>query len=242
MKFHTTALVSLCLGFAVSVLGDTEFDEFDEFEEEMQQKVDSVNVPDPIEQVNRGIWWINDKLYFYVLKPVAVGYKSVTPQPVRESVAAFFTNLAFPKRLANNLLQLKFRGAAEEFRNFTFNSTAGCLGLFNVAEKHYGWSSRDEDFGQTLAAYGASPWMAVHLPLLGPSNLRDSIGLVPDMFLDPVMYIDSWGARMAIRSGDRVNVVSLNIGLYEGVKEEQMDVYRFLQDAYEQNRIKKIEE
>jgi phospholipid-binding lipoprotein MlaA len=166
----------------------------------------------------------------------------VTPQPVRESVAAFFTNLAFPKRLANNLLQLKFRGAAEEFRNITFNSTAGCLGLFNVAEKHYGWSSRDEDFGQTLAAYGASPWMAVHLPLLGPSNLRDSIGLVLDMFLDPVMYIDSWGARMAIRSGDRVNVVSLNIGLYEGVKEEQMDVYRFLQDAYEQNRIKKIEE
>jgi HSP20 family molecular chaperone IbpA len=73
-------------------------------------------------------------------------------------------------------------------------------------------------------------------------TLRDTVGMLPDMFLDPVMYIDSWGARMAVRSGDKVNYVSLNIGVYEDVKEENLDVYRFLQDAYEQNRSKKMED
>ncbi len=238
--FAALACMVFC-GAALAQVGDA-LDDFDQFDGEIQRQVDAISVPDPIEPVNRGFWWFNDKLYFYLLKPVAVGYKSVTPKPVRKSVGNFFDNLGFPKRLVNNLLQLKFRGAGEELRNFTFNTTAGCLGLFNVAEDHYGWAPRDEDFGQTLASYGAGPWMAVHLPLFGPSNLRDTVGKLPDMFLDPVMYIDSWGARMAVRSGDRVNSVSLNIGFYEDIKEEQLDVYRFLQDAYEQNRHKKIKE
>jgi phospholipid-binding lipoprotein MlaA len=242
MKISVSIAVSMATAVIWTAWGADEFDDFEQFENEIRQQVDAVDVADPLEQINRGIWWFNDKLYFYLLKPVAGGYKYVTPQPVRESVYNFFENLAFPKRLANNLLQLKFRGAAEELRNFTFNSTAGCLGFFNVTKNHYGWNDRNEDFGQTMASYGADPWMTVHLPLLGPSNLRDTLGKLPDMFLDPVMYIDSWGARMAIRGGERVNYTSLNIGFYEGIKEEQLDVYRFLQDAYEQNRLQKIKE
>ena len=225
----------------VAAQDDGGFAEFEEFDKEIREQVEAARVADPIEPVNRGSCWLNDKLYFYLLKPVAVGYKTVTPKPVRKSVNNFFKNLGFPKRVVNNLLQLEFRGAAEELRNFTFNTTAGCLGLFNVAEERYGWESDDEDFGLTMARYGAGPWMAVHIPILGPSNLRDTVGMLPDMFLDPVMYIDSWGARMAVRSGDKVNFVSLNIGIYEGIKEENLDVYRFLQDAYEQNRSKKME-
>ena len=241
MRFSVVVLACFAtLGIAIAQ--DEDFDDFDEFDKEIQEQVDAAKVPDPIEPVNRGFWWLNDKLYFYALKPVATGYKTVTPKPVRTSVRNFFKNLGFPKRLVNNLFQLKFRGAGEELRNFTFNTTAGCLGLFDVAEDHYGWEPRDEDFGQTMAHYGAGQWMAVHLPVFGPSNLRDSLGMIPDMFLDPVMYIDSWGGRFAIRSGQEVNRTSLHLGLYEDIKKENLDVYRFLQDAYEQNRAKKLEE
>ena len=221
---------------------DDDFGDFDEFDDEIQQKLDAAKVADPMEPVNRGLYWVNDKLYFYALKPISVGYKSVVPNPARKSVSNFFRNLGFPKRFINNVLQLKWRGAAEELRNFTFNSTAGVLGLFNVAENHYGWEARNEDFGQTLAHYGAGSWMAVHLPVLGPSNLRDSLALIPDFALDPVTYIDAFGTRLAIRSGYVINKTSLNIGLYEDIKDESLDPYRFIQDAYEQNRDKKVKE
>lgn len=239
MKFTLIAL--LCVAITFRTLGQEE-DVFDDFEDEIQLQLVSTKVPDPLESVNRGFYWVNDKFYFYALKPISVGYKTVMPEPVRKSVNNFFKNLGFPKRVVNNLLQMKWRGAAEEFRNFTFNSTAGALGLFNVAENHYKWQARDEDFGQTLGHYGADSWMAVHLPLFGPSNLRDSIGLVPDLFLNPVFYIDSWGVSLAIRSGEVVNQTSLNIGFYEDLKESSLDPYRFMQDAYEQNRRKKLEE
>ncbi len=242
MKFFASVVVCFAaLGVAIAQ-NNAEFDEFAEFEDEIQSQIAVTQVPDPIESVNRGFCWLNDKLYFYALKPVATGYKYVMPKPARQSVDNFFNNLGFPKRVVNNLLQLKFSGAGEETRNFVVNTTAGCLGLFNVAENYYGWEKRDEDFGQTMAHYGASQWMAVHLPALGPSNLRDSLGMIPDLFLDPVMLIDCWWGRAAITGGNYVNFTSLRIGLYEDVKRENLDVYRFLQDAYEQNRAKKIEE
>ncbi len=246
MKYgELTMKVVLTALFCVLITCGTfaqEGDVFFEFEDDIQQQLKSTRVPDPLEPVNRGFYWFNDKLYFYALKPVAVGYKTVIPEPARKSINNFFNNLGFPKRLVNNLLQLKWRGAAEELRNFTFNSTAGVLGLFNVAENHYQWEARDEDFGLTLAHYGAGSWMAVHLPVLGPSNLRDSVGMVPDFFLNPVSYIDSWGASISIRSGEVVNGTSLHIGQYEDMKAESLDPYRFIQDAYEQNRQKKSEE
>ncbi|MFO7937172.1 MAG: VacJ family lipoprotein [Kiritimatiellia bacterium] len=242
MKISAILLTCLMLLNPLRAQDDFEFDEFDDFEEEIQRQVDITQVPDPVEPVNRGVFWLNDKLYFYALKPVALGFRTVTPKPVRQSIHNFFNNLGFPQRLVNNLLQLKFRGAAEELRNFTFNTTAGCLGFVNLAENNYGWEARDEDFGQTMAHYGAGPWMAVHLPLFGPSNLRDSVGLIPDLFLDPVMYVDSLGTRLAIRASDRVNYTSLHIGFYEDIKKEKLDVYRFMQDAYEQNRAEKIKE
>lgn len=238
MKF--VLMLLLCGAMTYRTMG--EVDVFDDFEDDIQLQLGSTKVADPLESVNRGLFWVNDKLYFYALKPVSVGYKTVMPEPVRKSVNNFFKNLGFPKRVVNNLLQMKWSGAAKELRNFTFNSTAGVLGLFNVAENHYKWQAYDEDFGQTLGYYGAGPWMAVHLPILGPCNLRDSIGLVPDMFLNPVYYIDSWGVSLSITSGDVVNQTSLRIGMYEEMKASNLDPYRFMQDAYEQNRSKKLEE
>jgi len=84
--------------------------------------------------------------------------------------------------------------------------------------------------------------MAVHLPLFGPSNLRDTLGMIPDMFLSPISYIESLLVRIAVYSENVVNNTSLRIGLYEGLKEEHVDLYRFLQDAYEQHRDAQIRE
>jgi len=224
-----------------SVLSD-EFDGFSDFEEELQEQVDVARVPDPLEPLNRGIWWVNDKLYLYVLEPVASGYSKVIPKAGRQSIANAFDNLQAPERVVNNLLQMKFSDAGTEFKRFVCNSTVGVLGLRDPASKKHEMKPQPEDFGQTLGHYGVKPVMALHLPLLGPSNLRDTLGMIPDVFLNPVYYVESLAAKIAIKSEEVVNDTSLRLGVYEDIKKERLDVYAFLQNAYEQNRLKKIEE
>jgi phospholipid-binding lipoprotein MlaA len=219
-----------------------EIDLFDEFDQELEAQVEQVQVPDPLEPLNRGIWWMNDKLYFYALKPVATGYKEVVPEAGRRSVVNAFQNLKAPERVVNNLLQLKVAESGTELKRFVCNSTVGGLGFWDPATDRYDIPRHKEDFGQTLAHYGVKPMMTLHLPVLGPSNLRDTIGMIPDHFLYPVSYIESLAARVAIHSEDAVNRTSLHLGVYEDMKAEHLDMYRFMQDAYEQNRQKKIEE
>ena len=219
-----------------------EFDEFAEFEAELQAQVDEAQVSDPLEPLNRGIWWVNDKLYTYLLKPVATGYKKVVPDEGRQSVANAFDNIRAPERVVNNVLQRKWSAAGTELKRFACNSTVGVLGLRDPATERYEMEEYPEDFGQTLASYGVNPMMTLHLPLLGPSNLRDTIGLIPDLFMDPLYYIESLPAKISIKTEEVVNDTSLRLGLYEDLKKEHVDMYRFMQNAYEQNRLKKIEE
>ncbi len=84
--------------------------------------------------------------------------------------------------------------------------------------------------------------MALQLPLLGPSNLRDAVGMIPDMFLNPIFYIESLAIKIGVKAEEEVNKTSFRLGVYEDIKKERLDVYAFLQDAYEQNRLKKIKE
>lgn len=216
--------------------------EFDDFEDEIQAKVDATHVADPIEPFNRCMFWVNDKLYFYALKPIAQGYGKITPEPARECVGNFFDNLQFPLRVVNNLLQCKWNGAGTETKRFAVNTTVGVLGLFDPAENKWNWMPADEDFGQTFAHYGVGAGFALYLPLFGPSNLRDAMGKIPAYFIDPLTYLDPWYARQGLKVFDTVNFTSLNIGMYEAFKKETMDPYQFFQDAYQQNRLKKIEE
>ncbi len=103
-----------------SVFSD-DFDGFSDFEEELQEQVDVAHVPDPLEPLNRGIWWFNDKLYLYVLEPVASGYSKVIPKAGRQSIANVFDNLQAPERVVNNLLQLKFADTGTELKRFVCN-------------------------------------------------------------------------------------------------------------------------
>lgn len=219
-----------------------EFDVFSEFGDELEKQVEIAQVPDPLEPLNRGIWWVNDKLYLYFLEPIALGYSKVIPKGGRQSIANAFENLQAPERFVNNLLQLKFADAGTELKRFICNSTIGVLGLWDPATKKYEIPPQPEDFGQTLGHYGVKPIIALQLPLLGPSNLRDAVGKIPDIFLSPVYYIESLVLKIGIKSEEVVNNTSLRLGVYKDIKKERLDMYRFLQDAYQQNRVKKIEE
>jgi phospholipid-binding lipoprotein MlaA len=197
---------------------------------------------DPLSGYNRFMTGFNDTLYVWVLDPTARGYRFVVPGIARRGVANFFDNLLFPVRFVNNLFQLKLRNTGTETLRFVTNTTVGVGGLWDPARLWFRLQPRPEDFGQTLGYYGVGPGFHVVLPVLGPSNLRDAVGILPDYYLEPVAYVDPWEPEYAIRAFDRVNYTSLHLGEYENLKKDAIDFYPFLRDLYEQNRIRKIEE
>ncbi len=209
---------------------DKDFDETEEPE---------VTVPDPIEPINRGIFFVNDKLYFYLLKPVARAFRSV-PEPGRVSISNFFSNLYTPARLVNATLQFKFKDAGTELLRFVMNTTIGVAGLFDPAKTLAGLNKKEEDFGQTLGVLGIGPGFYIVLPLLGPANVRDGIGQAVDAFLDPVSYVGSIGAYTAVKALGAVNATSLDHDTYEGIKRQAIDPYLFIRNAYTQKRETQI--
>lgn len=216
-------------------------DFFENFEEEFGDP--SAREPfDPLSGYNRVMTTFNDRFYFWLVKPVAKGYKFIVPEGGRRSINRFFTNLLFPVRFVNNTLQLKFKGAGTELGRFCINSTVGILGLFDPAEEWLKLEAYPEDFGQTLGYYGVGGGFHIVLPILGPSNLRDSLSLIPDYFLEPVSLITPDLDELAVKSYDKLNYASLHIGEYESLKKDAVDLYPFLRDTYEQSRKKKIEE
>jgi len=199
------------------------------------------DIADPLEPFNRAMYHFNDKLYFWVLKPVAQGYGKVVPEPARVGVSNFFANLTFPLRFVNCLLQANFKGAAAEFGRFMINTLWGIGGFLDPASSEdINLSKRDEDFGQTLGVYGLGQGFFINWPLFGPSSLRDTVGLLGDAFLTPATYLNPWYAGAGTRVYDRVNDTSLKIGDYESLKEAAIDPYVALRDAYIQYRLKKV--
>ncbi|ORJ62927.1 MlaA family lipoprotein [Geothermobacter hydrogeniphilus] len=216
---------------------DTEGDFDDPFADE------EIVVNDPIEPFNRAMFWFNDKLYFYVLKPIARGYR-IIPEPARVSVDNFFRNIETPVRLVNTLLQFKMEDSGTEIGRFAVNTTVGLLGLFDPAKSWLGWERKDEDFGQTLGYYGSGPGLYIVWPVMGPSNLRDSVGMAGDYFAHPLyspLYfkLKTW-EQYALYGLDSTNKTSLDRDTYEGIKKDALDPYLFVRDAYQQHREAQI--
>ena len=222
---------------------DDAFSEFDEFEDEFGDATEE-EVFDPLEGYNRFMTGFNDKLYFWVLKPIAQCYRWIVPECVRRGVDRFFTNLLYPIRLVNNVLQLKFKNAGEETLRFVTNTTVGVLGFWDPAKEWFGLEAHDEDFGQTLGYWGVGPGPHVVLPFFGPSNIRDAFSMYPDTYyLDPkTVYVEGIENQVGVFVFENVNEASLRIGEYESLKKDAFDLYLFLRDGYEQMRIKEIEE
>ncbi len=198
-------------------------------------------IADPLEPFNRAMYHFNDKLYFWVLKPVAQGYGKVVPEAARISVGNFFSNLAFPIRFVNCLLQANFEGAATELGRFTVNTLWGIGGIMDpAASKDINLLKQDEDFGQTLGAYGLGQGFFINWPVFGPSSPRDTVGLVGDGFLTPSNYLSPWYASTGAWGYEKVNDTSLKIGDYESLKEAAIDPYVAIRDAYVQYRLKQV--
>jgi phospholipid-binding lipoprotein MlaA len=210
----------------------------DELYDEAEKGV--VEIADPIAPWNRIMFEFNDRLYFWVLKPVARGYRFVVPTEIRTCLKNVFHNLGAPVRVANCLLQGKWNGAWSEFFSFFLNSTVGGLGLGNVAERFPGLVEGDEDFGQTLAKGGIGNGIYIVWPVFGPSTLRDTVGMAADRFLTPTSYIDPSLDAIAVSAVKTVNDTSFRIGDYETVKESAIDPYEAFRDFYIQYRNRKI--
>lgn len=219
------------------VIGEesTESEEFFEDDLALFDDEPPLTVHDPIEPFNRGVFWFNDKLYFYLFKPVARGLR-VLPEGVRVSADNFFDNLSAPLRFINNVLQMQFDDASDELARFIFNSTLGVAGLFDIAKEKGGIAKQDEDFGQTLGRYGVGSGFYLVLPVFGPSNVRDAAGRVSDHFLSPLTYLLGSEERIAIRAVESENALSLDKDTYEGIKRDALDPYLFIRDAYAQRR------
>lgn len=198
---------------------------------------------DPLEPLNRVFFTFNDRLYFWILKPVATGYKAViSDEDVRMCFSNAFHNLLAPVRFVNNLLQGKVVGAGHELASFVINSTLGVAGLADPAHHEFGLTASDEDFGQTLGSYGLGNGFYICWPFLGPSSLRDTVGTVGDSFLDPLSYLTATGqtAGYALQGVEQVNKISLHIGEYEQFKEASFDPYVAVRNAYAQHRSSRV--
>lgn len=198
-------------------------------------------VADPIEPLNRGIFYLNDKLYLWLLKPVAKGYSFVVPEGARIAVRNFFFNLATPIRAVNALLQGKVRATGTELARLGINSTVGFAGFFDAA-KAWGLERTDEDTGQTLGAWGIGNGFYLVLPLLGPSTARDAVGILGDTYLDPTTYLlrprDAIYARIIRSETD----LSFRLNEYEELTAAAVDPYVAVRNAYIQYRAKRVEE
>jgi phospholipid-binding lipoprotein MlaA len=210
------------------------------FDEDAKEKV--VHVADPLSPWNRAMFHFNDKLYFWLLKPLSRGYKAVIPTPVRSGVKNFFHNITMPVRMVSCLLQGKGRAASAELSRFLINSTVGVLGFGNPAKRWPELNPSAEDLGQTLGRYGIGNGFYIVWPILGPSTVRDSIGMVGDWFLDPVSYVESTESYVGLWTFKNVNETSFKIGDYESLKEAAIDPYVAIRNAYIQHRKKKVEE
>lgn len=223
----------------------------DEFDKEFA-KTEEKHVFDPLSGYNRVMTNFNDKVYINVLNPVATGYSNTFPQTFRVAMSNFFDNLLFPIRFVNNLLQFKLDNCAEELGRFVVNTIWGLGGFMDPASSELGWEAHKEDFGQTLGFYGVGEGFHIVLPLLGPSNLRDMVGLVADGYVSPVSATgasdiqykipENIAQQLGIQVGDTINSTSLRLGQYENIKKDSLDLYPFLRDIYSQSRNKQIEE
>lgn len=235
MQHHGTLLVSEAAAGSVASEDESKDDSLPFLDDDEE----IIEVYDPLETFNRGMFWFNDKVYFYLAKPLARGLRYL-PEPWRVSMKNFFLNLKAPVRIVNAGLQGKFADAGNELTRFATNTTLGIGGLFDVSKEHFGITMKDEDTGQTLGYYGVGPGPYLVLPLFGPSSLRDGIGMLADSRLNLAYYIwakdqdnyDYVGALVF----NAINNLSLDKDTYEGIKKDALDPYLFVRDAYAQYR------
>ncbi len=200
-------------------------------------------VNDPAEPVNRAIFAFNRGVDTVILKPASGMYNHLVPPILREGVHNALNNLRSPVIFFNDILQGEFERAGDTFARFVINSTIGVLGLGDPATD-MGIAAHDEDFGQTLATWGADEGPYVMLPIFGPSNPRDAVGLAVDFLVDPFNWWASNTNReyaTYARGGTRaVDVRARNADALEDLERTSLDFYAAIRSLYRQRRANAI--
>ena len=187
---------------------------------------------DPFQEINEKTHNFNLVLDKQLATPVARVYKKVTPDLIEKSITNFTHNIEDLSIAINNILQGKINNGVSDLLRFTINSSLGVLGFFDVAS-NLGFEKHDEDFGQTLATWGIGTGPYIVLPGLGPSNLRDTLSMLPDALLTPLYVIDHDRTSYSLTAIDIVDTRARYLGLESVVIG---DDYLFSRDAYLQSR------
>ena len=236
-KFKTIFLTFSILLFSLNVYAGASDDvktDSDDFETTVYED----EVYDPFEGVNRAIFSFNNAADKIILEPVAKGYKKLPP-PIQSGVGNFINNLKLPLAAINQLLQGQGKNAMESTGRFLVNSTIGVFGLIDVAD-NIGLDQKEEDFGQTLATWGVGEGFYIVLPLFGPSNLRDTTGMLMTMVTDPInAYAASQGEAWAIPMRTGANAIDQRSQIIDEVnalRDNSVDYYAAVRSSYYQNR------
>ena len=193
---------------------------------------------DPLEPMNRAIFEFNEIVDDNVLKPIAKGYKYVTPDPVEVGISNFFSNLGEIGTITNDLLQLKFAQAGRDTMRFFLNSTLGIFGIFDVATP-LGLSKNKEDFGQTLGFWGVPDGPYLVLPFLGPSSFRDGPSMIVDYELSPVEQLHH-EERQVLQTLDIVDTRARLLRATKILDTAAKDKYIFIRESYLQKRESQV--
>jgi ABC-type transporter lipoprotein component MlaA len=200
------------------------------------------SVPDPMERFNRAMWGLNQGIMTVLVKPTGKGYRTVVRKPVRIMINNFGRNITYPGRMINNLLQARWAGACDETYRFACNSVLGAGGLFDLATE---WKipKSEADFGQTFGQWGWNPNFYLMLPIFGPSNDRDVVGLAADTAANPLSYLTPYPFSLSdpltyvspytyCSFGVMYNNLADSVDSYVRFSESQMDAYSEVQYAW----------
>ena len=187
---------------------------------------------DPFEEINRTTLKINESLDKAIATPVAKFYQKIMPDFIELGIYNSISNIDDINISLNNILQGKIKDGISDIVRFTINSTLGLGGFIDIATK-IGFEKHDEDFGQTLAVWGVPHGPYIMLPMLGPSSLRDTVGMIPDAFLSPSILIQHEPTVYSLKFLDLIDTRSRYLGLESIIIGDE---YLFLKDAYYQNR------
>jgi phospholipid-binding lipoprotein MlaA len=190
---------------------------------------------DPWQSLNRRTFAFNEWLDLHLLMPIAKGWDFVAPDPVQTGVANVFETADMSIVLLNDILQLKPVAAGQDIARFVVNATVGIGGIFDVATK-LDIPFNDEDFGQTLGYWGCPPGPYLVLPIFGPSNPRDTVGLVADTASQPWTYFVDWYVSIPVSVFEFVNLRTIYLEDVDELREAALDYYVFQRNAYAQSR------
>ena len=243
MKFYKNLIFIIFVSFFSSIIIAAESDNVNTDSADFNTGNYEDEIFDPLEPVNRAIFSFNNFADKIILEPAAKGYKKL-PAPIQSGIGNFLNNLKLPLVIVNQLLQGQGKNAAESSGRFIVNSTAGLFGLIDVAEK-IGLEQKQEDFGQTLATWGVGDGFYIVLPIFGPSNVRDTAGMILTYTTDPInAYAVREGEAWILPLRTATNAIDQRSKIIDEVnalRNNSVDYYAAVRSSYYQNRKAAIE-